>query len=95
MSRDFRPIFCLKFSTWAPEEQAKMVSRTFSFLQRYSIASPCSQQLRGQANFSLETDILYFKIIVIGFVNDPITFFHLIVPLKSVSSLQIFPKVSM
>ena len=29
---------CLKDSTWAPYEQAKTVSRTFSFSRRYSIA---------------------------------------------------------
>ena len=37
VSRDFWPFFfCLKDSTWAPYEQAKTVSRTFSFSRRYS-----------------------------------------------------------
>ena len=30
------PFSCLKYSSWAPYEQAKTVSRTFSFLRRYS-----------------------------------------------------------
>ena len=36
VSRDFWPFFLLKDSTWAPYEQAKIVSWTFSFLRRYS-----------------------------------------------------------
>ena len=36
VSRDFWPFFCLKDSTWAPYEQAKTVSWTISFSQRYS-----------------------------------------------------------
>ena len=31
VSRDIRPFLLLKSSTWAPYEQAKMVSRNFSF----------------------------------------------------------------
>ena len=38
MSRNFRPFFCLKDSTWTPYEQAKTVSRIFSFSWRYSPA---------------------------------------------------------
>ena len=34
----FKTFFCLKDSTWAPYEQAKTVSQTFQFSQRYSIA---------------------------------------------------------
>ena len=34
----FSNIFCLKDSTWALYEQAKMVSQTVSFSRRYSIA---------------------------------------------------------
>ena len=36
MSQVFWYFFCLKGSNWAPYEQTKTVSRTFSFLQRYS-----------------------------------------------------------
>ena len=31
-------VICFKDSTWASYKQAKTVSQTFSFLQRYSIA---------------------------------------------------------
>ena len=34
VSRDFWPFFCLKDSTWAPYEQAKTVSRTYSFFAK-------------------------------------------------------------
>ena len=50
VSRDFWPIFfCLKDSTWVPYEQAKTVSRTFSFLQRYS-RKPCVSIVNNYAD---------------------------------------------
>ena len=54
----FKTFFCLKDSTWAPYEQAKTVSQTFQFSQRYSIAKfknrvfvYSRQQLRGHKFF--------------------------------------------
>ena len=59
--------FLLKRFEAAKYEQAKTVSRTFSFSRRYLMAkfvnrvySTHSQRLRGQANFSLNTDIFNF-----------------------------------
>ena len=61
MSRDFRQFFCLKDSTWAPYEQTKTVSRTFSYSSKFNskvkklhdhvvtstaIRCPLSQRLR-------------------------------------------------
>ena len=68
MSRDFWPSFCLKGPTWAPYEQMKMVSQTFSFCEdihkkrvsTYSLTmlTPClcSQRLRWHLGnyFTLE-----------------------------------------
>ena len=56
VSRDFRTFF----TTWAPYEQAKTVSRTFSVFAFNvpKIACPRRQLLYGQANFSLDTDVL-------------------------------------
>ena len=96
MSRDFRPLF---FPKWTGN---KGFANFFVFAkiqsQSSKIACPRSQRLCVHTNFSLDTDVLIFLNYCYWMYKHthchPSTFFHLIVTLKSVRSLQSFPKVS-
>ena len=83
--------FGLKDSTQVPYEQAKMVLRTFSFLQRYSIAK--FKNLVSTQSTTMRTPKFFFRY---GYwmVNTLKYLYCLIVPLKYVRSLQSFQKVS-
>ena len=54
--RDFLHIFCLKDSTWAPYEQTKTVSRTFSFLLWYLIPKFEKFRLHADNHVTLRGD---------------------------------------
>ena len=72
------------------KNQQHLFSRRYSIrLQSSNIACSSSQQLRGHANLSLDTDIYIFLNYCYWVCkHTQIPFFHLIVPLKSVRSLQ-------
>ena len=83
-SRDCRIFFAFKDSTWALYEQAKPVLRAFSFSQRYLIA----------IFFFRYGHFHIFKYYFWVCKQTQVPFFTWLFHLKSVKSLQSFPKVS-
>ena len=82
VSRDFRSFLLKRF------DLGPLFRETFSS----KILGPHSQWLSGHANFSYLSLFRIFKLLLLGLYQVP--FFHLIVPLKSVRSLNSFMKVS-
>ena len=76
---------------WFQMNRQKRFRELFSFLIRYLIPK---FENRGQAIFSFYTEVCIFLNYCYWVVNT-YSFFRLIVPLKSVISLQSFPKVSL
>ena len=70
---------------------AKIFNRN---VRKSEITCRCSRWLCGHTNFSLGKRVFIFFSYCNWVLIHPITFFHLIVRLKSVRSLQSFPKVS-
>ena len=68
MSRDFLPLFYFTIdSTWAQYEQAKMVSRTFSFTRRYSITK---FEIRVSAESTTFNDFRGHRVSVVNDYTD-------------------------
>ena len=92
VSRDFRSFLLKRFDLGPLFRETFSFSRRFSRKKSSKILGPHSQWLSGHANFSYLSLFRIFKLLLLGLYQVP--FFHLIVPLKSVRSLNSFMKVS-
>ena len=81
----FKHFFIFKESTCTPYEQAKKVSQTFLFLQRYSIAK-FKNRMSAQSTTMQKGSFLIFKLLLFFLSFDD--------PLKSAGSLQSLLSVS-